>query len=85
MSIKQIEPSVVKFTLTSADYTDLFLRIKNRDGNDRTLDLVEKLMHDHSSILKEIITHPRIKIVWSDDLGQDIKWDETYGKEEQKK
>ncbi len=42
-------------------------------------------MHDHSSILKEIITHPRIKIVWSDDLGQDIKWDETYGKEEQKK
>jgi NADPH-dependent ferric siderophore reductase len=59
MSIKQIEPNVVKFTLTSADYTDLFLRIKNRD--------------------------PRIKIVWSDDLGQDIKWDETYGKEEQKK
>ena len=43
MSIKQIEPNVVKFTLTSADYTDLFLRIKNRDGNDRTLDLVEKV------------------------------------------
>ncbi len=31
MSIKQIEPNVVKFTLTSADYTDLFLRIKNRE------------------------------------------------------
>ncbi len=79
------EPATIKFTLSSSDYTDLWLRVKNKDSGGRTLELVDKLLHDHSSILKEIITHPKVKIVWSDDLGQDIKWDETYGKEEQKK
>lgn len=79
------ESTTIKFTLSGSDYTDLWLRVKNKDSSSRTLELVDKLLHDHSSILKEIITHPKVKIVWSDDLGQDIKWDKAYGKEEQKK
>jgi hypothetical protein len=79
------EQTVVEFTLTSSDYTDLWLRLKNKDGGNTTLNLVEKLMHDHSNILKEIILYPHIKIVWSDGIGQDINWDETYGKEDKAK
>ena len=51
------EPATIKFTLSSSDYTDLWLRVKNKDSGGRTLELVDKLLHDHSSILKEIITN----------------------------
>ena len=79
------ESTTIKFTLSGSDYTDLWLRVKNKDSGSRTLELVDKLLQDHSCILQKIITYPKVKIVWSDDLGQDIKWDEVYGKEEQKK
>jgi hypothetical protein len=63
--------SIVKFQLTSSEYTELFIKVKNREADERFFDLFRKLLNDHSSILKEIILYPNIEIVW----------DETNGKE----
>lgn len=74
--------TVVNFSLSSAEYTELWLKIKNKQADEKFFELVNELMNDHSKILKEIINYSNIKIVWSDSFGEDINWDETHGKKE---
>ena len=74
--------TVVNFSLSSAEYTELWLKIKNKQADEKIFELVNELMNDHSKILKEIINYSNIKIVWSDSFGEDINWDETHGKKE---
>tara|TARA_R100001143_G_C3318049_1_gene113373 strand:- start:332 stop:613 length:282 start_codon:yes stop_codon:yes gene_type:complete len=76
---KSTEPSVVNFILSHSEYTELWLKIKNKDSDNRTFELMKKLMDDHSSILEEVILHSIIRIVWSDGFGKDITLDEDYG------
>jgi len=68
--------TVVNFSLSSAEYTELWLKIKNKQADEKFFELVNELMNDHSKILKEIINYPNIKIVWDDN-----DWNETHGKE----
>ena len=72
---KSTEPSVVNFILSHSEYTELWLKIKNKDSDNRTFELMKKLMDDHSSILEEVILHSIIRIVWSDGFGKDITLD----------
>jgi hypothetical protein len=74
--------TVVNFGLSSAEYTQLWLKVKNKQADEEFFKLVNELMNDHSKILKEIINYSNIKIVWSDSFGEDTNWDETYGKKE---
>ena len=74
--------TVVNFSLSSAEYTELWLKIKNKQADEKFFELVNELMNDHSKILKEIINYSNIKIVWSDSFGEDINWDETHVKKE---
>jgi hypothetical protein len=74
--------TVVNFGLSSVEYTQLWLKVKNKQADEQFFKLVNELMNDHSKILKEIINCSNIKIVWSDSFGEDTNWDETYGKKE---
>jgi hypothetical protein len=74
--------TVVNFGLSSVEYTQLWLKVKNKQADEEFFKLVNELMNDHSKILKEIINYSNIKIVWSDSFGEDTNWDETYGKKE---
>ena len=74
--------TVVNFGLSSVEYTQLWLKVKNKQADEEFFKLVNELMNDHSKILKEIINYSNIKIVWSDSFGEDINWDETHGKKE---
>lgn len=76
---KFTEPSVVTFILSYSEYSELWLKIKNKENSDRTFELMKKLMDDHSSILEEVISHSIIRIVWSDGSGKDITLDKDYG------
>ena len=51
---KFTEPSVVTFILSYSEYSELWLKIKNKENSDRTFELMKKLMDDHSSILEEV-------------------------------
>ncbi len=68
--------TVVNFGLSSCEYTQLWLKVKNKQADEEFFKLVNELMHDHSKVLKEIINYPNIKIVWDD-----TNWDEIHGKE----
>ena len=68
--------TVVNFGLSSCEYTQLWLKVKNKQADEEFFKLVNELMHDHSKVLKEIINYPNIKIVWND-----TNWDEIHGKE----
>ena len=74
--------TVVNFGLSSVEYTQLWLKVKNKQADEEFFKLVNELMNDHSKILKEIINYSNIKIVWPDSFGEDTNWDETYGKKE---
>ena len=74
--------TVVNFGLSSVEYTQLWLKVKNKQADEEFFKLVNELMNDNSKILKEIINYSNIKIVWSDSFGEDTNWDETYGKKE---
>ena len=74
-------PTIVPFLLSSCEYTKLWLKLKNREADEELIDLVNSLVHDHSSLLKVLIDDPKIKIVWTDTLKQDG----GHGKEKQKK
>jgi len=76
---KSTQPSVVTFILSHSEYSELWLKIKNKESSNRTFELMRKLMDDHSSILEEVISHSIIKIVWSDDVGEDMNLDKDYG------
>ena len=76
---KFIKPSVVTFILSHSEYSELWLKIKNKESSNRTFELMRKLMDDHSSILEEVISHSIIKIVWSDGVGEDMNLDKDYG------
>lgn len=78
-------PRVVNFTLSNTEYTELWLNIRTKVSSDRTFELAEKLLSDHSSILKEITSHHKVKIVWPDGFNQDLIWDEKYGTKDSKK
>ena len=73
--------AVVPFLLSRLEYTKLWLKLKNREADEELIDLVNSLVHDHSSLLKVLIDDPKIKIVWTDTLKQDG----GHGKEKQKK
>jgi len=73
--------AVVPFLLSRSEYTKLWLKLKNREADEELIDLVNSLVHDHSSLLKVLIDDPKIKIVWTDTLKQDG----GHGKEKQKK
>lgn len=64
-------PTIVPFLLSSCEYTKLWLKLKNREADEELIDLVNSLVHDHSSLLKVLIDDPKIKIVWTDTLKQD--------------
>ena len=74
-------PTIVPFLLSRLEYTKLWLKLKNREADEELIDLVNSLVHDHSSLLKVLIDDPKIKIVWTDTLKQDG----GHGKEKQKK
>ena len=74
-------PTIVPFLLSSCEYTKLWLKLKNREADEELINLVNSLVHDHSSLLKVLIDDPKIKIVWTDTLKQDG----GHGKEKQKK
>lgn len=63
--------AVVPFLLSRSEYTKLWLKLKNREADEELIDLVNSLVHDHSSLLKVLIDDPKIKIVWTDTLKQD--------------
>jgi len=63
--------AVVPFLLSRLEYTKLWLKLKNREADEELIDLVNSLVHDHSSLLKVLIDDPKIKIVWTDTLKQD--------------
>ena len=63
--------AVVAFLLSRLEYTKLWLKLKNREADEELIDLVNSLVHDHSSLLKVLIDDPKIKIVWTDTLKQD--------------
>ena len=73
--------AVVPFLLSRLEYTKLWINLKNREADEELIDLVNSLVHDHSSLLKVLIDDPKIKIVWTDTLKQDG----GHGKEKQKK
>ena len=64
-------PAIVPFLLSRLEYTKLWLKLKNREADEELIDLVNSLVHDHSSLLKVLIDDPKIKIVWTDTLKQD--------------
>ena len=63
--------SIVHFLLSRSEYTKLWLKLKNKEADEELIDLVNSLVHDHSSLLKVLIDDCRIKIVWTDTLKQD--------------
>ena len=63
--------SIVHFLLSRSEYTKLWLKLKNKEADEELIDLVNSLVHDHSSLLKVLIDDPKIKIVWTDTLKQD--------------
>ena len=63
--------AVVPFLLSRSEYTKLWLKLKNKEADEELIDLVNSLVHDHSSLLKVLIDDPKIKIVWTDTLKQD--------------
>ena len=63
--------AVVPFLLSRSEYTRLWLKLKNKEADEELIDLVNSLVHDHSSLLKVLIDDPKIKIVWTDTLKQD--------------
>jgi len=63
--------SIVHFLLSRSEYTKLWLKLKNKEADEELIDLVNSLVHDHSSLLKVLIDDSRIKIVWTDTLKQD--------------
>ena len=69
-------PSIVHFLLSSEEYTRLWMKLKNKQVDEELIDLVNSLVHDHSSLLKVIIDYSKIKIVWADT----VKQDRGYGK-----
>ena len=64
-------PAIVSFLLSTSEYTRLWLKLKNKEADEELIDLVNHLVHDHSSLLKVLIDDPKIKIVWTDTLKQD--------------
>ena len=64
-------PAIVSFLLSRSEYTRLWLKLKNKEADEELIDLVNSLVHDHSSLLKVLIDDPKIKIVWTDTLKQD--------------
>lgn len=77
--------SSINFILSSKEYVELFLKIKNRDTDKKVFELVEKLMCDHSNLLKEVIFHPSIELNWSEEIKQDKNRDEYNGEENPEK
>jgi len=73
--------AVVPFLLSRLEYTKLWLKLKNREADEELIDLVNSLVHDHSSLLKVLIDDAKKKIVEAGTLKQDG----GHGKEKQKK
>jgi|TARA_R110000787_G_C13435708_1_gene445939 hypothetical protein len=74
--------TVVNFGLSSVEYTQLWLKVNNKQADEEFFKLVNELMHDHSKILKAVINCSNIKLSWSDSFGEDTNWDEDHGKKE---
>ena len=58
--------TIIKFKLSNEEYKNLYSKLYNKKLDTEFLYLVDKLLVDHSTILKEIILDSKIKIEWSE-------------------
>ena len=61
-----LDVPIVYFKLTSSEYRKLVTMLKNTGGSDPLVDLVNKLIMDHSTLLQEVTSSCHIQFVWAD-------------------
>jgi hypothetical protein len=74
-----MDTPTVSFNLTSSEYKNLISMLpskKNAVDSDLFLDLVNKLIMDHSILLQEVINSCHIQLMWADKVEDED--DEEY-------